>query len=229
MRCSTVYASSASVGREPPSASARTPVPRVDAAVRPWRWNPSSWPHRVSIAALAAVAFVIASYMGLYQLGLIRDVWDPVFGDQSRRVLDSDLSELMSRWLRVGDAVFGALAYLGDIVFALAGSTRRWQYRPWLVVVFGIDVIPLGLVSALLVVAQGAVVGAWCLLCLVTAVISLVLIVLAYDEVWSSLKFLGRVWRLSGGDVATFWNTVWGRPSELAYRAGHELARERGG
>jgi hypothetical protein len=103
----------------------------------------------------------------------------------------------------------------------MAGSTRRWQYRPWLVMIFGLDVIPLGLVSAILVFMQGAVVGAWCFLCLVTAVISLILIVLAYDEVWSCIVYLYRVYRRSRS-FKTLWNTFWGRPSDLAWQVGEE-------
>jgi uncharacterized membrane protein len=200
---------------------------KLSAVVEPWSYNPSKWSQRVSISLIAAVAFLIATYMGLYQWRLIDDVWDPVFGEQSKRVLDSDVSHAMSRWFRVPDAILGALAYLGDIIFALAGSTRRWQYRPWLVILFGIDVIPLGIVSAILVALQGAVVGAWCFLCLVTAVISLILIFLAYDEVWSSLLYLYRVWRRSGS-LAQLWATLWGWPSAVAREVGVEMARTSG-
>jgi hypothetical protein len=181
----------------------------------PWNYNPSSWRQRVPICLLAAVAFLIAAYMGLYQWRLIEDVWDPVFGEQSRQVLDSDVSERMRRWFRIPDAALGALAYLGDLVFGLAGSTRRWQYRPWMVLLFGLDVIPLGIVSAVLVVMQGTVVGAWCFLCLVTAVISLLLVALAYDEVWSTLLYLRRVWRRTR-KPRVIWDVFWGRPSREA-------------
>lgn len=191
----------------------------LDVHAPPWNHNPSSWRHRVPICLLAGVAFLIATYMALYQWRLIGGVWDPVFGEQSAHVLDSDVSERMRRWFRVPDAALGALAYLGDLIFGLAGSTRRWQYRPWLVLLFGLDVIPLGIVSAVLVVMQGAVVGAWCFLCLVTAVISLVLVALAYDEVWSSLLYLHRVWRKTRS-ASLLWDTFWGRPS----RAAEELA-----
>jgi hypothetical protein len=83
------------------------------------------------------------------------------------------------------------------------------------VVLFGVDVIPLGIVSAVLVVLQGTVVGAWCFLCLVTAVISLILIVLAYDEVWSTLLYLHRLWRKTR-NPGLLWDTFWGRPSQVA-------------
>lgn len=116
----------------------------------------------------------------------------------------------MSRWFRIPDAALGSLAYLGDLIFGPAGSTRRWLYRPWLVLLFGLDVIPLGIVSAVLVVMQCTVVGAWCFLCLVTAVISLLLVALAYDEVWSTLLYLRGVWR-NTRKLRVIWDVFWGR------------------
>lgn len=192
---------------------AQAGLPELDmsAIAPPWDYNPSAWRQRVPICIVAAVGFLIAAYMGLYQWRLIDHVWDPVFGEQSMRVLDSSVSHRMYGWFRVPDAIFGAFAYLGDAVFGLAGSTRRWQTRPWLVILFGIDVIPLGIVSAVLVFMQGAVVGSWCFLCLVTAVISLVLVYMAYDEVWSSLVHLHAVWRTTGSRGAV-WNALVGRP-----------------
>src|SRR5688572_7972687 len=155
--------------------------------------------------------------MAIYQWRLVGSVWDPIFGEQTRHVLDSTVSEQMRSWFRIPDAALGALAYLGDLIFGLAGSTRRWQDRPWLVILFGLDVIPLGIVSAVLVVLQGSVVGAWCFLCLVTAVISLALVYLSYDEVWSSLAYLRRVWR-NTRNVRRVWYAFWGgrlRDAEL--------------
>jgi uncharacterized membrane protein len=196
--------------------------PDLHVAAPPWRHNPSSWRQRAPICVLAGVATVIAAYLALYQWRLIGGVWDPIFGEQSARVLDSETSEQMRRWLGVPDAALGAFAYLGDLIFGLAGSTRRWQYRPWLVLLFGLDVIPLGVVSVILVVLQGTVVGAWCFLCLVTAVISLLLIALAYDEVWSSLRYLQRVWRRTRR-WSVVWATFCGRPSRAAEEAALSL------
>jgi hypothetical protein len=196
----------------------------LDAIPYPWNYNPSSWRQRIPICLLATVAFVIAAYMALYQWRLIPWAWDPIFGPQTARVLDSDVSEAMRRWMLIPDAALGALAYLGDAIFGLAGSTRRWQYRPWLVIVFGIDVIPLGIVSAVLVVLQGTVVGSWCFLCLVTAVISLILVYMAYDEVLSCVVYLWRVWRATR-DWNVLWHTFWGRRTEVAERVGAEFVR----
>jgi len=197
------------------------------ATPRPWDYNPSSWRERVRVAIMATPAFLIAVYLALYQWRLVDGVWDPVFGAQSAQVLDSQVSHAMRRIVPVPDAALGAIAYLGDIVFALAGSTRRWQYRPWLVVLFGLDVIPLGIVSAVLVVLQGAAVGAWCFLCLVTAAISLALVWLAYDEVWSCLLYLRQVWRRSEHSLRTTWDAFLGRPSLAALQAGADVTGAR--
>ncbi len=194
-------------------------------AVDPWKHNPSAWSQRLPICGLALVAAVIAAYMSLYQWRLVDSVWDPIFGEQSARVLDSDVAKMMYRWFGIHDAAFGALAYLGDAIFGLAGSTRRWQYRPWMVVLFGIDVIPLGLVSAILVVAQAVVVGQWCFLCLVTAVISLILVWMAVDEVYSSLKWLYRTWQRTGS-AAAVWRVFIGRPVESADEVAAEMVRK---
>jgi uncharacterized membrane protein len=202
-----------------PLASSDSVLRDLDAPAPPWRYNPSSWRNRIPICVLGGIAFVISSYMALYQWRLIDGVWDPFFGAQSRQVLDSDVSEDMRGWIGIPDAALGALAYLGDAIYGLAGSTRRWQYRPWMVVLFGIDVIPLGIVSAVLVAMQGTVVGAWCSLCLVTAAISLVLVLLAYDEVWSTLLYLRDVWRRHHSP-RVLWERFWGvAPAEPIARA----------
>jgi hypothetical protein len=184
----------------------------LDAPAPPWDYNPSAWDQRIPLCLLAGVGFLISAYLALYEWGLISTVWDPVFGDGTARVLDSAVSHRLSVWFGVPDAALGAVAYLGDAVLGLAGSTRRWQYRPWMVILFGIDVIPLGAVSVVLVMLQAVVVGYWCFLCLVSAAISIVLIYWAYDEVWSSLAYLSRVWRSSRSARET-WNVFWGRYS----------------
>ncbi len=198
----------------------------LNAIPEPWEYNPSKWSQRLVLCLVASIATLISIYMGLYQWGLISSVWDPFFGEQSMQVLDSDVSHKITRWILIPDAILGAIAYLGDIIFALAGSTRRWHDRPWLVILFGLDVIPLGIVSAILVFMQGFVVGSYCTLCLVTAVISLILVVLAYDEVWSSVLFLYRVWKRSK-KFSVLWDTLWGRANQVAHEVGTEMAQKR--
>lgn len=203
--------------------SAAIDASELDVHPHPWRVNPSAWRARIPICVLAGIAVVISGYMALYQWRLVTWVWDPVFGEQSAQVLDSSVSERMRAWIGVPDAALGAIAYLGDLLFGLAGSTRRWQYRPWMVVLFGLDVIPLGIVSAVLVVLQGAVVGAWCFLCLVTAALSLALVALAYDEVVSCLIYLRRVWQRSRSS-RVLWDAFWGRAPQPAPEVGAEMS-----
>ncbi|MBA2115393.1 vitamin K epoxide reductase family protein [Bremerella alba] len=192
------------------------------APVSPWSYNPSAWSQRVPVCVLAFLAALIASHLAAFQWGLISYVWDPVFGEQSAKVIGSEIAKKMDRWVGVPDAALGAIAYLGDAIFGLAGSTRRWYERPWIVILFGIDVIPLGVVSVILVMLQTFVLGQWCFLCLVTAAISLGLIYLAYDEVYSSLLFLWKVWRRSRR-VGTLWMALCGYPTEESGRVIEEM------
>jgi uncharacterized membrane protein len=205
----------------PRSLGASPPVD-MDAAVAPFDYNPSAWSQRIPICVLATVAAGLAGHMALFQWGLIAEAWDPVFGKQTEGVLTSDVARRMDRWFGIPDASLGALAYLGDAIFGLAGSTRRWQFRPWLVILFGIDVIPLGVVSAILVFCQAFIVGEWCFLCLVTAVISLILVYWAYDEVWVSCVYLWKVWRASRS-TGVLWRTLMGQPTEEGARIAEEM------
>jgi uncharacterized membrane protein len=189
----------------------------LDSHAPPFTYNPSAWSQRIPLSVLAALATAIAGYMALFQWGVISSVWDPLFGQGTENVLTSQTAQSMDRWLRVPDAAFGAWGYLSEAILGLVGSTRRWQYRPWMVILFGIDVIPLGGVSGLLVVLQGLVVGSWCTLCLVTAVISFVLVYMAYDEVWASLRYLQRIWRHTH-DKRLLWDVFWGKASDEAER-----------
>lgn len=192
----------------------------------PHEYSPSSWNQRVIFCLIALVGVVVATYMGLFQLGLLSSVWDPIFKKQSEYVLTSSVSHQFSIWLGIPDALLGTMSYLGDIIFALAGCTRRWQYRPWIVIVFAIDVIPVGIVSILLVATQGLVLKAWCFLCLISALISLILIVLAYKEIAASLLYLRAVWKDSKNH-RILWNTFFGFPSKVADEVASKFIHEK--
>lgn len=196
--------------------------------VPPYSHNPSAWSQRIPICLLAIVAAVISTHLALFQWNLIEGVWDPVFGDSSNKVLKSRPAAWMYQVLGIHDAALGVLAYLGDAILGFAGSTRRWQYRPWLVILFGIDVIPLGIVSVVLVLCQALLVGYWCFLCLVTAVISLILVYWAWDEVRSSIAYLLMI-RRQNQAWRPVWIAFWGRRSREGEQAAETLlARETG-
>ncbi|WP_447978269.1 vitamin K epoxide reductase family protein [Candidatus Nitrospira bockiana] len=153
-----------------------------------WSYNPSSWAERLPIVGVAVLGFAIALYLALYQWGIVATVWEPFFGDGSERVLHSWLSKV----LPIPDAAVGAFAYALDAVTGLIGGPARWRTMPWMVVLFGIAVGPLGLVSIFLVIAQPVLLDAWCSLCLVSAFLSLVMIGPAMDEVLASLQHMRR-------------------------------------
>jgi len=168
---------------------------------RGWSYNPSSWLQRAPVIALGFIGFLGARYMAAFQLGHIDSAWDPFFGDSTVRVLTSDVS----RAWPISDAGLGAATYMFEVLMGLMGDKRRWRTMPWMVTFFGILVIPLGVTSIVLVIMQPLAVGAWCTLCLATAVAMLVMIPLTVDEVVAMGQFLVQSHR----EGKPFWRTFW--------------------
>jgi uncharacterized membrane protein len=190
----------------PPAAT-----PRDGGSIPPgWSYNPSTWRERVPLIGLAVLGGAIATYLALYQWSLISDVWEPFFGDGSRTILDSSVSRL----LPIPDAALGALGYLLDAVSGAIGGTDRWRTMPWIVVLFGIAVGPLGAVSIALVIAQPVAFGAWCTLCLASALISVVMIGPAMDELLASLQYLRR----ESARGRSTWRLFWGAAEQAPAR-----------
>jgi uncharacterized membrane protein len=168
-----------------------------------WSYNPAAWSQRLPLVGLALVGAIIAGYLALHQYGIVGPVWEPFFGDGSERVLASPLSFA----LPISDAALGALGYVADAVAGAVGSPSRWRTRPWLVLLFGVFVGPLGAISIALVVAQPLLYDSWCTLCLASAGISIAMIGPAMDEVLASLQHLGRVAR---NRDRSLWRAFWG-------------------
>ncbi|MFG0284298.1 MAG: vitamin K epoxide reductase family protein [Phycisphaerales bacterium JB039] len=182
-------------------------MPRRDDIPPGWSYNPATWGQRLPIVGLAVLGGAIAGYLALWQYDIVDTVWEPFFGDGSRRILDSELSYL----LPIPDAALGALAYLADAAAGAIGSRRRWRTMPWIVVIFAILVGPLGAVSIGLVIAQPVLYDAWCTLCLATALISTVMIGPAMDEALATLQHLRRV---HDDPNRSLWRAFWGlRPA----------------
>ena len=105
----------------------RKTLQRLDtSAVEPdgppgWDYNPSDWSQRLPIVALALAGFGIATYLALYQWGVLARVWEPFFGDGSRVILNSSVSHL----LPVPDAALGAIGYLLDAATGVIGGRQR--------------------------------------------------------------------------------------------------------
>jgi hypothetical protein len=76
---------------------------------------------------------------------------------------------------------------------------------PWMVMFFGILVVPLGIVSITLIVLQPIAVGAWCTPCLVAAAAMLIMVALTLDEVVAMLQFLVQARREGQSLRQVFW------------------------
>ena len=185
------------------TATTPAPGPQRESAIPPgWAYNPAAWSQRLPIVAAALLGFAIATYLALYQLEVTASVWEPFFGEGSETILNSGVSEA----LRVPDAGLGALGYLADAIAGLIGGVARWRTMPWVVVLFGIAVGPLGAVSITLVVLQPVLYDSFCTLCLGSAAISLLMIPFALDEVLASLQHLKR----ARGEGRSVWRVFWG-------------------
>jgi hypothetical protein len=133
----------------------------------------------------AALGFVVSFYLTLFQTGVITHVWEPFFGEGSRRVLMSSV-----RWLPVPDGAIGAAAYAAEMVVGILGGPDRWRVRPWTVMAFVFMSGSMAVVAVGLVAAQAFLIGDWCTLCLVSAVLSLSIVPFAADEGSASLAEL---------------------------------------
>lgn len=172
-------------------------APHRPAGVPPgWAYNPSAWGQRLPIAVLATGGFAAAAGLAAYQLGHLSTVWEPFFGDGSRRILTGRVSQAFP----ISDAALGAAGYVADAVFGLVGGTARWRTSPWVVVVFAIAVIPFGLVSMTLFIIQPSLYHSWCTLCLVSVAVSLAMVPYAWDEFVASW-----FWMLGRRDAGVSW------------------------
>ncbi len=166
-----------------------------------WSYNPSSFVQRIPVVALTLMCWLLSRYLTAYQLGFIQTMWEPFFGSGTIDVITSEIS----RALPVPDAGIGAFAYTLEFVLGCHGGSARWRTSPWLVLSFGLLVIPVGLVSILLITLQPLVVHAWCTVCLATALAMLLMIMLTIDEVCASLQLLRKCKREGMNLKKVFW------------------------
>ncbi|MGB3683960.1 MAG: vitamin K epoxide reductase family protein [Rubrobacteraceae bacterium] len=166
-----------------------------------WSYNPSTWSQRAPIIVLAILNFLLSRYMTTFQLGYIDSIWDPFFSPGTRAVLTSDVS----RAFPVSDAGLGALSYIIEGLMGFMGDRARWRTMPWMVWIFGILVVPLGVVSVALIILQPVAVGNWCTVCLIIALFMLIMVALTLDEVVATTLFLVRAKREGQSAWRVFW------------------------
>jgi nucleoside-diphosphate-sugar epimerase/uncharacterized membrane protein len=159
-----------------------------------WDYSPSAWLQRLPVIALAFAGLHISRYLAAYQLGHIDSVWEPFFagGASPKNGTEEIITSSVSEAWPVPDAGLGAVTYALEILTGIIGSARRWRTMPWLVILFGLMIVPLGLVSLIFIIIQPIVIGTWCTLCLVAAAAMLVQIPYSLDELVATAQFLRR-------------------------------------
>jgi hypothetical protein len=160
-----------------------------------WSYNPSDWTQRLPIIALALLGLQVSRYLAAYQLGYIPDVWDPFFAGSPldpQNGTEEIITSQVSRAWPVSDAAVGGYTYLLEILTGIIGSRQRWRTMPWLVVLFGLMIAPLGIVSIAFIIIQPIVIGTWSTIALIGAAAVLVQIPYSLDELLATLQFLRR-------------------------------------
>jgi hypothetical protein len=147
--------------------------------------GPSAWSNRLPAVVLALVGCAIATYLSLFQLGLITDVWEPFFGNGSRLILKESA---VARWSPVPDAALGALAYLAEAAAECVGGQQGWRTLPAAVFATGAVAAALSLAAVVLVGCQVLWFWAYCTLCLASAACSVLIAGLVLPEVRSAWR-----------------------------------------
>ncbi|WEX87592.1 NAD-dependent epimerase/dehydratase family protein [Sinorhizobium garamanticum] len=173
-----------------------------------WSYSPSSFTQRIPIVALAFVGLFVSRYLAAYQMGHIDGLWDPFFGPGEAPVRNGSeavVTSWVSKGFPIADAGLGAFAYALDILAGAIGDRRRWRTMPWMVLLFGLLIIPLGAVSVSFIIIQPPLIGALCTLCIIQAAVTVVLIPYSIDEVLATIQYLWRAKRAG----EPFWRTFW--------------------
>ena len=142
--------------------------------------SPSAWSQRLPAIAPALVGCAISTYLALFQLGIITEVWEPFFGNGSRLILKEST---VARLLPVPDAALGALVYLAEAAAECTGGRQRFRTSPAAVFVTGALAGGLALAAVVLIGCQVLWFRAYCTLCLTSAVCSLLIAGLVLPEV----------------------------------------------
>ncbi|TDW20249.1 nucleoside-diphosphate-sugar epimerase [Rhizobium azibense] len=173
-----------------------------------WSYSPSAFTQRLPIVALAFVGLFVSRYLAAYQLGHIDGLWDPFFGPGEASVRNGSeavVTSWVSKGFPIADAGLGAFAYALDILAGAIGDRRRWRTMPWMVLLFGLLIVPLGAVSVSFIIIQPPLIGALCTLCIIQAAVTVVLIPYSIDEVLATVQYLWRAKRAGEPLWRTFW------------------------
>lgn len=160
-----------------------------------WDYNPSAWSQRLPIIILAIVGLFISRYLAGYQLGHIPHVWEPFFAgapDNPKNGTEEIITSHVSEAWPVSDAAVGAYTYALEILTGIVGSRARWRTMPWLVILFGLMIAPLGVTSIYFIIIQPIEIGTWSTLALIGAAAVLIQIPYSLDELLAAVDFVRR-------------------------------------
>src|SRR3546814_17431625 len=77
-----------------------------------------------------------------------------------------------------------------EVLMGVMGGRARWRTMPWMVLLFGIVVVPLGVISIYFIIIQPIVIGTYCTLCLLAALAMLIMIPYSLAELVAMGQFL---------------------------------------
>ena len=160
-----------------------------------WSYNPSAWTQRLPIIAMALFGLYVSRYLAGYQLSHIPEVWDPFFEgslNDPQNGTEEVITSAVSKAFPVSDAALGGYTYALEILTGLVGARMRWRTMPWLVVLFGLMIAPLGITSIFFIIIQPIVIGTWSIVALAGAAAVLIQIPYSLDELIATLQFLRR-------------------------------------
>ncbi|MEN3951853.1 vitamin K epoxide reductase family protein [Iodidimonas sp. SYSU 1G8] len=174
-----------------------TPTSALHGPEKPpgWDFNPSSWTQRLPIILFALVGLLVSRYLAAYQLGQIDGVWEPFFAgspDDPQNGTEEIITSSVSEAWPVPDAAIGGYTYALEILTGIVGTQKRWRTMPWLVLLFGLMIVPLGVVSIFFIIIQPIVIGTWATLTLLAAAAMLIQIPYALDEILATVQFMRR-------------------------------------
>lgn len=195
-----------------------------------WTYNPSAWTQRLPIIALALVGLYVSRYLAAYQLGQLDGVWEPFFAGRAsdpRNGTEEIITSPVAEAWPISDGGLGGITYILEILTGVIGLKARWRTMPWLVILFGLLIVPLSVTSISFVIIQPLVIGTWGTLTLIGAAAMLLQIPFAVDELIASLQFVrrraqaGRNWLrvLLMGDTDTGEARETGDPFDRSLRA----------
>src|SRR3546814_5970459 len=82
---------------------------------------------------------------------------------------------------------------------------RRGRTMPWMVLLFGLLILPLGVVSVSFSIVQPPLICALCTLCILQAAVTVILVPYSIDELLATCQY--RLRATQAGEP--FWRTFW--------------------